>query len=133
MTSNTESATPRPCVLLIEDNAAVRRSVQLLLQGRGFDVRAYAEAARLLADDNIWRASCLVADLRLGEDDGIDLLLSLRRRGWLGQAILISALFSEQVRRSALSGGFAAVLEKPLRPRELVDAVARLVPTPADP
>src|SRR3546814_15865794 len=40
----------RPRLLLLEDDAGVRRSLQLLLRARGFDVRAYAAGAALLAD-----------------------------------------------------------------------------------
>ena len=40
----------RPTVFLIEDEPNLRRSLQLLLQGRGFAVRAFASPQSLLAD-----------------------------------------------------------------------------------
>ena len=37
-------AASRPQVVIVEDDNGVRRSLQLLLQGRGFEVKAFADA-----------------------------------------------------------------------------------------
>lgn len=84
----------RPRLLLVEDDAAVRRSLQLLLQTKGFDVRAYASGHRLLADASADSAVGFIADYRLdglGALDGLDVLAGLRARGWRKPAILITA------------------------------------------
>ena len=39
--------------LIVEDDEGVRRSLQLLLHWRGYDVRSYAAADLLLASDDI--------------------------------------------------------------------------------
>ena len=116
----------RPRLLLVEDDAGVRRSLQLLFRARGFDVRAYAAATSLLADPTAYNACCLVADYRLEETDGIELLSRLRDRGWSGPAVLITAFPSTELTERALVHGFSQVLEKPFREHALGDAVVRL-------
>ncbi len=128
MTVVTDSAIiARPRILIVEDDAGVRRSMQLLLQAQGFDVRAYAAGPPLLADAAARTPDCFIADYRLDGEDGIMVLAALRRSGWNGPAILISAFKSEDLSRHALEAGFTTVFEKPLREHALVDAVSRLV------
>ena len=116
----------RPMILLMEDDPAVRRSLQLLLRARGFDVRAHAAGAPLLADDNVGRAACLIADYRVDDIDGIDLLVRLRARHWAAPAILITGYSSDLLRGRATAAGYAIVLDKPIRDHALVEAVDRL-------
>ena len=116
----------RPRLLLVEDDAGVRRSLQLLFRARGFDVRAYAAGAALLADPTARDACCFIADYRLDETDGIDVLCRLRESGWSGPAVLITAFPSADLTERALAHGFSQVLEKPFREHVLGEAVARL-------
>lgn len=119
-------ARERSRLLLVEDDAGVRRSLQLLFRARGFDVRAYASGSALLADPLSRHACCFVADYRLEEIDGIEVLSRLRKSGWAGPAVLITAFPSAALSERALAHGFSQVLEKPFRENALGDAVARL-------
>lgn len=114
---------PRPRILLVEDEPGVRRSLQLLLQAQGFDVRAYATASTLLADRTALGSTCLVTDYRLEDMTGTAMVAALRERGWGGVAILITAFPSAQVAAEARAAGVAATIEKPFREHALVDAV----------
>ncbi|MCI4592459.1 response regulator [Sphingobium sp. BYY-5] len=116
----------QPKILLLEDDAGVRRSLQLLLQAQGFEVRAYAASAALLADETARDAACLVADYRVEDIDGIAVLMRLRAKNWTGPAILITAFSSQDLRERATSAGYAVVLEKPLRQHVLVETISRL-------
>lgn len=123
----------RPRLVLIEDDAALRRSLQLLLQGKGFDVRAYPSGAHLMAETGVPDAYYLVADYRLPDSDGVHVLRALRERGWQGHAILVTGFPSAQLTVDAAAAGYARVLEKPLRQHELVSAIRTLggpVPKP---
>jgi len=116
----------RPRLALVEDDAGVRRSLQLLFRAWGFDVRAYAAGAALLADPAARDACCLVADYKLTETDGIELLSRLRGSGWSGPAVLNTAFPSADLAERALAHGYNQVVEKPFRERALGDVVARL-------
>lgn len=121
----------KPLLLVLEDDHAVRRSLQLLLQGRGFDVKAYASAEALLADPQAAGAGCILADYRLSASDGIRVLETLRARGWSGAAILMTAFASDDLAARAASAGFLEVLYKPFRDHALVAALARASALPA--
>lgn len=121
-----EKAQQRPRVLIVEDDAGMRRSMQLLLQGRGFDVRAYAAPATMLLDEELDTAACLVADYCLGGRDGISVLHALRSSGWQGPAVLITAYPTQALRETARDAGFAAMLEKPFKDHALVNTVTSL-------
>ncbi len=112
----------RRLALVVDDDDAVRRSLQLLLHWRGYDVRAFATATHLI-DSGQARASVLVADYRLPDGDGIGVLDRLRGCGWDGRAVLLTGHGSPDLRARALASGFAAVLDKPLRQHELVGAL----------
>jgi FixJ family two-component response regulator len=116
----------RPRVLLVEDDPGVRRSLQLLLRGRGFEVRAYASGLALLADPTALSAVCLVADYLMPDVNGIKVLVALRGLGWSGEALLITAYPTPELAARALKAGFSRVLEKPLIDAALVEIIAGL-------
>lgn len=126
MSRSHSSPVVRPHVLVVEDDAGARRSLLLLLNGRGFDVAAYSTVPQALAAAAARPPDCLVADYRLYGEDGVDLLARLRGGGWGGPAILISAFASPELSRRARAAGFAMIFDKPLREHALVDAVRRL-------
>jgi FixJ family two-component response regulator len=117
----------RPQILLVEDDPAVRRSLQLLLRGHGYEVRAYASGTAMLADPTSAQAVGLVADYRIPGVDGLEILASLRSRDWMGPAVLITAHPSAHLSRLAEQAGYSRVLEKPLREHQLGDALKSLL------
>ena len=119
----------RPRVLLVEDDAAVRRALQLLLQGQGYDVRAYRSAIGLARDPEALRAACLVCDLIMPGKDAVELLGELRAAGWAGPAILISGQLDDRFRGQAQ--GFERVLAKPIAENLLKRSVAELIGRPS--
>ncbi len=131
MTVNQESASSRtgerPTILLVEDDAGVRRSLQLLLQAKGYSVRSFASGTALLADPNANKAACLVADFRLPEMDGLTIQSRLRANGWTGAAILITAFNNPELTARATREGFSEVIEKPLLENYLSRAITRLL------
>jgi FixJ family two-component response regulator len=120
---------PKPRrVLLVEDDAAVRRSLQLLLVGQGYEVRAYPGAAGLARDPEALRSDCLVADLMVQGGNAITLLSDLRSAGWNGQAVLISGHLTNDWSERALAQGYAAAFAKPIGDSVLTKCLARLMP-----
>ena len=127
MSTDASEQAGRPRVLVVEDDAAVRRSLQLLLRGHGLDVRAFASARQALADPQAKTAACLVVDLVMPEIDGIALLAALRAAGWSGPAILISGQLTPERSASAAQAGFATVVRKPFADESIVETVHRVL------
>lgn len=122
-------ADARKRILLVEDDAAVRRSLQLILAGAGYDVRAYGFPRGLASDSEAMQSACLVADLVLDDEDAIGLLDEMRSEGWTGPAVLISGYLNDKWRSEALRAGFDAVLEKPISGAPLLKEIQRLIGT----
>ncbi|MBW8784489.1 MAG: response regulator [Novosphingobium sp.] len=117
-------------MLLVEDDAAVRRSLQLLLSSDGYDVRAYPSAVGLANDPEALRAECLVADLIMPHKGALELLGELRAAGWGAPAILISGHLSEETRKLARTQGFDMILAKPIPDASLSKAIELLLQRP---
>ena len=65
-----------------------------------------------------------MADYRLPDGNGIQLLDDLHARGWAGRAVLMTGYPSAALAADAVASGYAALLEKPLRLHELLGALA---------
>ena len=122
------SAPTQPCILLVDDDDAVRRSLQLLLSSRGYAVRAYPTAVGLARDPCAFGCNCLIADLMMPQTDALQLLSQLRGRGWTGKSILISGFLDRQWETKAREAGYDAVLPKPISDSVLVRTVESLLP-----
>lgn len=117
----------QPCVLLVEDDDAVRRSIQLLLKSQGFEVRAYPSPVGLATDDEALRCRCMIADLVMPQIDAIQLLAQLQAAGWAGKSILISGFLDPGWEAKALTAGYDRVLHKPISDSVLVRTVFELM------
>src|SRR5690554_4859243 len=60
-------------IIVVDDDAEVRDSLEALLEASGFDVRSFAAATALLADDTAAEAGCAVVDIRMPDMDGLAL------------------------------------------------------------
>jgi two-component system response regulator FixJ len=129
----TASAMPQipGTVIVVDDDAAVRRSLKFALELEGLDVRLYGGGDELLAAQDLPAAGCLVVDYYMPSMNGVELVDRLRRRDVALPAILITSKATEDLRNRAARAGFARVLEKPLEDSSLVDSIrGALAPMP---
>lgn len=127
--ANPGSATePSRRLVLIEDDAKVRRALQLLLQGQGFQVLSFASAAPALANPDTLAVEHIVVDYVMPQCDGVEFLEAIRRQGWNGNAVLMSGFYSKSLEAKAIAAGFSAILAKPFRDDLLLDALGPLPP-----
>jgi len=114
-------------VVVIDDDASLRRSLSNLLGSVGFDVETFDSAAAFLESAHQERAGCLVLDLRMPGMSGLDLLRHLAATGSPVPAIVLTAHGNDGTRHECLEAGAFAFLEKPFRSATLLDAVRRAV------
>ena len=112
----------RPKIFLVDDDPAVRASLAFSLELEGFLIETFDGSAELAARAEFPDSGCLVLDYRLPRLDGLSLLKSLRSRGVVLPAVLITSAPSRAVRARAAEMG-AAIVEKPL----LCDALTATV------
>jgi FixJ family two-component response regulator len=112
-------------VVIIDDDASIRRSVSNLLGSVGFDVETFVSAEAFLESAHRERAGCLVIDLRMPGMSGLDLLRHMAATGSPVPAIVLTAHGNDEARHECLEAGAFAFLEKPFRSATLLDAVRR--------
>ena len=118
--------TPSPVVLLVEDEAGIRRFVRAALESEGCTVREAAALERGRIELASRRPDLLVLDLGLPDGDGTALLAELR--GWSGMPVLVlSARSDETDKVAALDAGADDYLAKPFGVAELLARVRALL------
>jgi two-component system, LuxR family, response regulator FixJ len=106
-------AKAKPTVLIVDDDPAVRSSLQFCLEIEGFQVRTYGCGTDLLFDPDIPESGCLVVDYHLPDMNGLELLSELRCRGLDIPVILVTTNPTALVRARTTRAG-AILIEKPL-------------------
>ncbi|WP_043540148.1 response regulator transcription factor [Salinarimonas rosea] len=109
-------------VILVDDDAAVRRALTFSLELEGLTVLAHEGGASLLAAPPTG-AACLVVDYYMPGMDGVTLVERLREACRELPTILITAKADPDMRARAAAAGIALVLEKPLEDAALVDGI----------
>ena len=118
-------------VLVIEDEADMRRLVEQILASAGATVASVPDAPSALAQFARRAPDAIVSDIGLPGVDGYVLLGQLRELGpSTVPAIALTAYAGPEERRRAIDAGYQVHLSKPVEPRVLVDAVRRLLPGP---
>lgn len=100
-------------VYVVEDEAAIRRSIRLMLGVKGHTVTLFNSGAALLDALDGLRPGVLLIDVRLPEFDGIELLSRLRARRCTFPAIVMTGHGEPAIALAALRGGVISFLEKP--------------------
>lgn len=112
-------------IFVVDDDRDQRDSIRLLLETVGYRVVAFASAEdfSLLVDDEI--SGCLILDIRLPEQSGLELYQQLLRDGTKIPAIFITAHADVATAVDAMKSGAIEFLEKPFPSEKLLDLVAR--------
>lgn len=108
-------------ILLIDDHESVRKTLEMVLIGRGYSVVSAESGAAALAVTSSYLPDVLLCDVNLPDENGIDVALEICRRVQNCRMILISGDpgTSEALRRAAREGHRFEVLAKPVPPAEL--------------
>ena len=107
---------------IVEDDAAVRDSLELFLESHGFEVETF-ESGRELSDAGSPQCSCLILDINLPGETGFEVLERLRRNGQRAPAIFMSGRAGPDARARAAKAHAVAFFDKPVPPNELLAAV----------
>jgi two-component system, LuxR family, response regulator FixJ len=116
-----------PIITTVDDDDAVRDSLSLLLNFRGFRCRGFASAEDCLAAwSPDWRG-CLLLDVRMGGMDGLALQRALAERGSRLPVVFLTGHGDIAHARTALKEGAIDFLQKPYTEEALLEAVREAV------
>ena len=117
---------PNKTIFIIDDDAALLRSLERLLRAHGFRPLAFDSAQVFGASANPQDGLCLVLDINLNGSSGIEFRHQLAASGSLLPVIFITGNDSERVRKDAIDAGCVAYLSKPFPAQSLLDAIGNV-------
>jgi FixJ family two-component response regulator len=112
-----------PTVLVVDDDPALRQSVGLLLESVGLDAQLFASIADFLKSNPPDGPTCLVLDVRLPGQSGLDLQRDLAAANREVPIIFITGHGDIPMSVQAMKGGAIEFLTKPFRDQDLIDAI----------
>jgi two-component system nitrogen regulation response regulator NtrX len=119
MPRNSDSV--RASVLIVDDEAAIRDSLRMILEYEGYRVEEAAGGSPALARVAERRPDAVLLDIKMPEMDGLELLRAFRERGYDMPVLMISGHADVATAAHATRLGAYDFFEKPLqRERVLV-------------
>jgi FixJ family two-component response regulator len=113
----------RACVSVIDDDALVLRSLDRLLQSRGFEVHTYSSPQAFLEQHEADTPGCIVMDLSMPGLSGLELQQALAHAADRRPVVFISGRSSVEASVRAMKAGAVDFLTKPFDEADLVAAV----------
>jgi two-component system response regulator AtoC len=112
-------------VLVVDDDASLRFTLEAVLSDAGFVVEACESGATALAAFEARGADVVLTDLAMPEMDGMQVLERMRASDPSVPLLMLTAHGSERVAVAAMKAGAFDYIPKPFDPDELVLAVRR--------
>jgi FixJ family two-component response regulator len=115
----------RNLVFVVDDDPGTLKGVKRLLREHGFASLVFPSVEAFQNHNDFDAACCLILDINLKKESGIELRHRLKANGVSLPVIYITANDSPAVRTAALASGCIAYLTKPFAASSLLDPVAR--------
>ena len=110
-------------VFVIDDDPSIRDTLEDLLQSVGLAVRVFESPQEFLATERPDAPACLVLDVRLRGQSGLDFQRQLAASGIDLPIVFISARGDVPMAVQAIKAGAIEFLAKPFREQSLLDAI----------
>jgi len=114
-------------VLVVDDDASLRFTLEAVLGDAGFTVESCASGGSALQAFEARGADAVLTDLAMTEMDGLQVLERLRAQDPSVPVLMLTAHGSERIAVAAMKAGAYDYLPKPFDPEEIVLAVRRAV------
>ena len=112
-----------PLIAIVDDDDALRNSLDNLLRSVGFRVQGFASAEAFLQANHAHETACLILDVRMAGMNGLELQRQLVAANWRIPIVFVTAYADDDARECALAAGAVAFLYKPCREEDLLDAI----------
>jgi len=110
-------------VYVIDDDPSLRRALARLVAAAGFDVETFPSAEAFLGQPVADRPACLVLDVRLPGDSGLELQTALGSARRFLPIIFVTGHGTVSAGIRAMKGGAVDFLEKPVDEKELLGGI----------
>ncbi|CCM77254.1 response regulator [Rhizobium mesoamericanum] len=113
----------KPYIVLIDDDDGVRRAITGLLRSVGHCVGSFPSVKAYEESDSVHRADCLILDVGLPGQNGLDFQAELMKSGLRQRIVFISGNADIPMSVRAMKAGAVEFLTKPVRHQDLLSAV----------
>ncbi|MEO9588746.1 MULTISPECIES: response regulator FixJ [Marinobacter] len=110
-------------VYVVEDDEAVRDSLELLLKSDGKPVKTYDNASAFLKDYSEKMAGCIVLDIRMPGMDGMELQKKLNEKHSILPIIFVTGHGDVPMAVDAMKEGAVDFIQKPYREEALLQKI----------
>lgn len=114
-----------PVVYIVDDDAAIRHSLEMLLHSVGHKAKSFASARQFLESFDSSASGCLVLDVRMPEMSGLDLQQMLSDQKIKIPVIIFTGHGDVPMAVRALKDGAVDFIEKPFHDQDLLDSIAK--------
>ena len=122
-------------VYIVDDDEAVRDSLQWLLEGKDYNVRCYDSAETFLNRYDAREVACLIVDIRMGGMSGLELQDKLLERKSPLPIVFITGHGDVPMAVNTMKKGAMDFIQKPFKEEELLglSSACSKKPKPASP
>ena len=117
----------KPIVFVVDDDDAVRASLERLIRSAGFSVKTFASANQFLESEKPNVPGCLVLDVKLPGLGGLDLQRRLAESEVAIPIVFITGHGDIPMSVRAIKAGAVEFLTKPFRDQDLLDAINQAI------
>ena len=110
-------------VHLVDDDAAIRRSVGFMLKTSGHRVETYESGMDLLKNANHLEPGCVLLDIRMPGMDGLEVQQALQEKGVPLPVIIMTGHGDVTLAVKAMKTGAVDFIEKPFEKADLIAAL----------
>jgi FixJ family two-component response regulator len=128
---DTEGSMSERTVMVVDDDASVRRGLESLLEAEGYRVRAFADADEFLDQPAPPGPSCLILDMHMPRLGGMDVLQHMAQRRLGLPVIFLTGHGTIPLSVAAMKAGANEFLTKPVDPDALLAAVGEALASDA--
>ena len=126
-TTKGANAVAAPVVLVIDDDASLREALSDLFNSVGLRVQTFGSAAEFLNSALPDAPSCLVLDIRLPGQSGLDFQTQLTQANIHIPVIIMTGHGDIPMSVRAMKAGAIDFLTKPFRDQDMLDAVTQAI------
>ena len=119
--------TAAPTVFVVDDDAAVRKSLRWLIESVSLQVETFGTAQEFLEASDPKRPGCLVLDVRLPGLSGLEVQEQLASRGVRLPTIVITGHGDVPMAVRAFKAGAIDFIEKPFSDQQLLDRIQQAI------
>jgi len=115
----------RKAVFVVDDDPGTLRGLKRLLREHGYDSVLFQSAEAFQNHDDFDQALCVILDINLNDESGIEVRYRLKAAGISVPVIYITANDNHAVRMAAMESGCIAFLTKPFSAKSLIDPIEK--------